>query len=75
MCILWHKLMRLKKALKTIHNPISNVPLNLAKARKDLKNVQTVLISHRFDTGLIEKAKRLTKEVIHCNDMEEKVML
>lgn len=75
MCILWHKLMRLRKTLKTIHKPITSVQLNLARARHGLKNIQNELMSLRFDMDLIEKAKNLTEEVIHWNDMEEKIML
>ncbi|XP_058784387.1 uncharacterized protein LOC131659154 [Vicia villosa] len=72
MNILWHKLMRLRKALKSIQMPFSSVQLNLARARQELTIIQTELISHRFDVDLMEKEKKLTTEVIQWNDIEEK---
>ncbi|CAK8536977.1 unnamed protein product [Lathyrus sativus] len=74
MCVLWHKIRRLKQDLQQFNKPISDVKTKLVSARTNLKEIQEQLRSDRLNNNLILTAKDLTEEIITLNEMDWKIL-
>ena len=75
MQVLWHKLQRVRIVLKQINYQPNAIRRNILKARQNLLSAQNDLQNNRFDRHKIEEIKKLTNDVIHWNQMEEKLLL
>ncbi|XP_058775694.1 uncharacterized protein LOC131649972 [Vicia villosa] len=75
MNVLWHKLQRLKYALRSLQRKDNDIRLNLARSRSDLQEAQASLMQNLMDTNNIKRVKKLTEEVLKWNLMEEKTLL
>lgn len=74
MMILWQKLKRLQRDIRSFSKPLTDLQPRLLVARANMKNAQNDLNDNRMNNTLIEKIKGLTKEVIELNETEGKIL-
>ncbi|KAK2434278.1 hypothetical protein QL285_019443 [Trifolium repens] len=72
---LWYKLHQLRLKLLQLNKLTNDVQLKKTEARQKLDQAYQDLSSNRMNVALIETVKNLTEEVIHWNEMEEKMMM
>ena len=72
---LWYKLHRLRPHLLKLNKFTNDIQKNKLAAREKLDQAQQDLRNNIMDAPRIEEVKRLTDEVIHWNEMEEKMLM
>ncbi|KAH1233546.1 Short-chain dehydrogenase TIC 32, chloroplastic [Glycine max] len=72
---LWNKLKRLQQDMRRFSKPLSNLKQNLIKAREYLQFAQENLRNNNMNGHRIDRVRKLTKDVINLNEMEEKMLM
>ncbi|CAJ2651355.1 unnamed protein product [Trifolium pratense] len=74
MYMLWKKLQRLQPILKEISKPLSDVKLQISKARENLLKAQLDLGLDRMNADKIEVVKQCNDDLLNWQEIEEKIL-
>lgn len=74
MYVLWRKLKRVQPVIQQLQRKFSCIKEQVIRARENLKQAQNLLMGDRMNVEIIEKVKTCTNDVLHWNDMEEKIL-
>ncbi|XP_058746716.1 uncharacterized protein LOC131619658 [Vicia villosa] len=72
--ILWEKLKRLRRAIRKLSKPLTDVQRNILSAKEGLDQIQHNLSRDLMNPYLIHKVKEKTMEIIRWQESEEKVL-
>ncbi|XP_058725453.1 uncharacterized protein LOC131596725 [Vicia villosa] len=73
-CILWKKLKRLMRPLRNLSRPLNDVKRTIVATRKEMNALQQDIGNDPMNKELLLKVKDKTVEILHWNEIEEKVL-